>query len=98
MKKKLFLSFIIFGGLSAEAQYSRYIVQFTDKKGTPFTLDNPSEYLSSQSMARRIKQHIIIDSTDLPLTPAYVDSILSQPGIQFLNLSKWFNQILIKIT
>jgi hypothetical protein len=98
MKKKLFLSLIILGFFSAEAQYSRYTVQFTDKKGTPFTLDNPSAYLSSQSIERRNKQNIIIDSTDLPLTPGYVDSIVSIPGIQFLNLSKWFNQVLIKIS
>src|SRR5271163_907520 len=98
MKKKLFLSLIILGFFSANAQFTRYLVQFTDKKGTPFTLDNPSAYLSPQAMERRTRQNIVIDSTDLPITPAYIDSVLSIPGIQFLNLSKWFNQILIRIS
>jgi serine protease AprX len=96
--KKFFLSLIIFGFFSAAAQYSRYVVQFTDKNGTPFTLDDPSAYLSPQAIERRSKQNLNIDSTDLPLTPAYIDSIISIPGIQFLNLSKWFNQVLIKIS
>src|SRR5271154_7216169 len=99
MKKNLFLPAIIcLVFFSAKAQYSRYIVQFTDKKGTPFTLSNPSAYLSSQSIERRNKQNLNIDSTDLPINPAYIDSVLSIPGVQFLNLSKWFNQVLIKIS
>ena len=99
MKKNLFLLVIIcLVFFSAKAQYSRYIVQFTDKKGTPFTLSNPSAYLSAQSIQRRNKQNLNIDSTDLPITPVYLDSVLSIPGVQFLNLSKWFNQVLIKIS
>ena len=99
MKKNLFLLVIVcLVFFSAKAQYSRYLVQFTDKKGTPFTLSNPSAYLSSQSIERRSKQNLSIDSTDLPINPAYVDSVLSISGVQFLNLSKWFNQVLIKIS
>jgi serine protease AprX len=83
---------------SGQAQYSRYLVQFTDKNGTPFAISNPIAFLSQQAIARRAKQNINIDSTDLPLSPAYLDSILQVPNVQFLNLSKWFNQVLIKIS
>jgi hypothetical protein len=80
-----------------QAQFSRYIVQFTDKKGTPYSLSTPSAYLSAKSLARRTNQHIAIDSTDLPVNPAYLDSIRSVPNVAVINNSKWLNQVLIRI-
>jgi len=99
--KKIYLwltCFLLAGGFSAFSQYTRYIVQFKDKKGTPYTLSNPSAYLSAQAIARRTRYNISIDSTDLPITPAYIDSILAVPNVSFINLSKWMNQVCVKIT
>jgi serine protease AprX len=81
-----------------QAQFSRYIVQFTDKKGTPYTLSAPSAYLSAKSITRRSNQQIPYDSTDLPVNPAYLDSIRNVPNVIILNTSKWLNQVLIKTT
>jgi serine protease AprX len=97
-KKFCFPIFAFCFCLPATAQYSRYIIQLTDKKLTPFTLDNPSAYLSAKSIQRRTKQNIRPDSSDLPITPAYLDSIGSVPNVQILNYSKWLNQVLIKTT
>ncbi|HEY4151513.1 MAG TPA: S8 family serine peptidase [Chitinophagaceae bacterium] len=99
--KKIYLfitCLLLVGAFSASAQYTRYIVQFTNKKGTPYTLSNPSAYLSAKAIARRNRYNIAIDSTDLPITPAYIDSILALPNVSFLNLSKWLNQLCIRIT
>jgi serine protease AprX len=79
-----------------QAQFSRYIVQFTDKKGTPHTLSNPSTYLSAKSIARRTSQKLAIDSTDLPVNPAYIESIRNIPNVTVINTSKWLNQVLIR--
>ncbi|SRR5579871_3002599 len=98
---KKFISVLLFTTLlyiSGSAQFSRYIVQFTDKNGTSFAINNPITFLSQQAIDRRAKQNISIDSTDLPVNSVYLDSILSVPGVQLLNLSKWFNQVLIKIS
>ena len=81
-----------------QAQYSRYIIRFTDKKGTAYTLANPSQYLSTKAIARRTRYHIPIDSTDLPITAAYIDSIRAIPNVTILNNSKWLNQICIRTT
>ena len=97
--KKLFalaVMFIATTGL-VQAQFTRYIVQLTDKKDTPYSFTAPSAYLSDKAIARRTKYHISIDSTDLPLTPAYLDSIRKVPNVTILNVSKWLNQVLIKI-
>lgn len=84
--------------LSASAQDSRYLVEFKDKKGTAFTLTNPAAYLSAKAIARRTTQNIPIDSTDLPVSAAYFDSIRLVPNVTILNRSKWLNQVAIKIT
>lgn len=81
-----------------QAQFSRYIVQFTDKKGTPYSLSASSAYLSAKSIARRTNQHIAPDSTDLPVNPAYLDSIRNVPNVTIISNSKWLNQVLIRTT
>jgi subtilisin family serine protease len=93
----LILLLIATTGLT-QAQFSRYIVQFTDKKGTPYTLSNPSAYLSAKSITRRANQKIAIDSTDLPVNPAYIESIRNIPNVTVINTSKWLNQVLIRTT
>lgn len=81
----------------AKAQYTRYIVKLKDKKSS-FTLANPTAYLSPKAIARRAKSRTAIDSTDLPIVPAYVAAIQAVPNVTILNQSKWLNQILIKTT
>lgn len=82
--------------MHAQTSFSRYVLVFTDKKGSPFTLTDPSPYLSDASVQRRAKQQIAIDSTDLPLSPVYLDSIASVPNVTILNRSKWLNQVAIR--
>jgi hypothetical protein len=96
--KKLYLAafFILATGFTAAAQYTRYIVQLKDKKGSAYSLANPSGYLSSKAIERRTKQKIAIDSTDLPISAIYLDSIRSVPNVIVLNVSKWLNQVLIR--
>ncbi|MEO7802266.1 MAG: S8 family serine peptidase [Ginsengibacter sp.] len=89
--------FILFRNDTA-AQYSKYIIRFTDKVGTPFTIDNPSQFLSQRSILRRSQQKISIDVTDLPVSPAYVDSINLAGDVKILNTSKWLNHVCIETT
>ncbi|MEP6751091.1 MAG: S8 family serine peptidase, partial [Bacteroidota bacterium] len=100
MKKYLLLMLLceIFFSFTASAQYSRYIVRLKDKNGTSYTISNPSVYLSAKAIARRTKYKIAIDSTDLPIRAAYLDSIKAVPNVTILNVSKWLNQVCIKIT
>ena len=50
----------------AQAQYGKYIIRLKDKNNTPYSLNNPSAFLSAKAIVRRDRQHISIDSTDLP--------------------------------
>lgn len=99
MKKSVLLLFAVsILGFTSHAQFSKYIIQFKDKAGTPFSINNPSQYLSPKSIQRRVKQNISIDSTDLPITPRYIDSIRLAGNVTILNRSKWLNQVCIETT
>jgi serine protease AprX len=95
---KAFLLILSFSfSVFVSAQFTRHIVRFKDKGGTPHSIANPATYLSAKSIARRTKYNISIDSTDLPITPRYLDSIRAVPGVTILNYSKWLNQVAILI-
>jgi subtilisin family serine protease len=81
----------------ASAQEFKFLVQFRDKNNNGFSIQDPSVYLSEKSIQRRLKQHIPIETTDLPLTAAYVDSLAALPSLRILNKSRWFNQVFISI-
>ena len=96
---KIFLLFIIsLPAFCANAQYSRIIIQFTNKDGNPYSLDKPAQFLSSRSIERRARYGISLDSTDLPVVPSYIETVKAQGEVTVLSQSKWLNQILIKTT
>ncbi len=68
----------------------------TDKHGTPYSVDRPSRFLSRRSVNRRIRQHLEIDSTDLPITPRYLRQ-LRQLGARIVGRSRWQNTVLVKV-
>ena len=98
MRKKLFFILLIFSAQRLSAQEYKYLIHFKDKKNNGFSLSNPNLFLSEKSIHRRVSQGIAIDSTDLPLTQAYIDSLSLVPTVKIFNTSKWFNQILISVT
>ena len=77
---------------------SRYIIKLKDKGTNPFSIANPSQYLSARALQRRIRYNILIDSLDLPVTPRYIDSIRLAGTVTILNSSKWLNQVTIRTT
>lgn len=72
----------------------KYLVQFTDKNGTPYSIDHPEAFLSVRSIQRRVNQGIPVIAEDLPVNPAYVTAVKNQ-GVTVLTQSKWFNGITI---
>ncbi len=80
------------------AQYPKYIVQFKDKANTPYSFNNPQQYLSQKSINRRTRYSIAIDSADLPVNPTYIQQVANQGAVNYLSQSKWLNQILIYCT
>jgi subtilisin family serine protease len=100
--KQLFIAFFCLAVLAqqanAQAIKTRYIVRFRDKGSNPFTLAAPAAYLSQRAIDRRTRYGITIDSTDLPVTPRYRDSIRLAGAVNVLNASKWLNSVTIQTT
>ena len=97
MKKTLsLLGFFLLICLCSQAQFTRYIIRFKDKGTNPFSISNPSQYLTQRALDRRTRYNILIDSSDLPVTPRYIDSVRLAGTVTILNSSKWLNQVAIK--
>lgn len=79
-----------------EAKNYMYRVQLLDKQGTPYSLNEPLAYLSQKAVERRQRQHIAIDSTDLPISPVY-EKILQQQGAGIVCKSKWNNTVVVRL-
>lgn len=78
------------------AQNNKYWIRFTDKNNNAFSVSNPQQFLSAQSIERRTKQNISISESDLPLSTVYVDNI--SPYItQLIHRLKWFNLVVVQI-
>jgi serine protease AprX len=98
--KKLFGCLLTVWALSltSQAQVSRYIIKFKDKGSNSFSVQNPSAYLSQKAIDRRTRYSIVIDSTDLPVTLRYLDSVRLAGAVIILNTSKWLNAVSIQTT
>ena len=98
MKKVLLCLPFVFVALLSQAQFTRYIIQLKNKATTPYSFSAPLQYLSQRAIDRRTRYGIAIDSTDLPITPRYIDSLRLAGGVTILNTSRWLNQVSIQTT
>ncbi len=98
MKKSLVLIVAFTIALGSSAQNHRFAVFFTDKagEGYPYSIDNPEAFLSERAIERRNKQSIPIDETDLPVSPTYVNELVSN-DITVYFTSKWMNAALVQV-
>jgi serine protease AprX len=96
--KNIFLFFITLVLLvnKSQAQFTKYLIKLKNKGGNTFTLANPGAYLSQRAIDRRTRYGIAIDSTDLPVTAAYITLIRAIPNVTVLNISKWLNSVSIQ--
>ena len=80
---------------SAERTY-KYRVNLKDKVGTAYSVDKPEEFLSERALARRNRQQLPVDETDLPVSQAYVKELLGT-GARLVTTSKWNNTVVLEV-
>lgn len=90
----LIASFLTLTGASAQQDTLKYRISLKDKNATTYALDHPEAFLSSKALARRSKQGLPIDSTDLPVCSRYVDEIRRQ-GVRIIVTGKWENFVTV---
>jgi serine protease AprX len=98
MKKAFLLNLLVFTAIFSFAQINwgdKYFVEFTDKDNSPYTIENPEEYLSQRAIERRQRYNIPIDQFDLPVNPQYIETVAAI-GVEVSNPSKWLNGIVVE--
>ena len=85
-------------GTSAQIAPNRYWIQFSDKDNSPFSVNDPTDFLSQKSLARRKKQDISIQENDLPVNTIYIDQVLDKGAITLILRSKWLNGIAVEFS
>ena len=90
--------FLLYGSVVFGQNQSHlyYWVKFKDKQNSPYSLSAPLQFLSQQSLDRRSTQNLLIDSSDLPVSPAYIDSITPFVN-RVVHHLKWFNMVVVQI-
>ena len=85
--------FLIGGGsVSADSYY--FYIQLTDKKNSPYSLSQPTVFLSPRAIARRAAFGLSCDSTDFPVNPAYVTGV-EATGVKVFRTSRWLNGLTV---
>ena len=95
IKTLIFACLLLSISFELSAQFpGKYWVKFTDKNGSPYTVGNPSAYLSTRSIARRTNQGIAVDMTDVPVNQTYINQV-NATGAQVFQRSKWINAAIV---
>lgn len=81
-------------GTFAQQDTLKYRISLKDKTVTTYSLNRPEQFLSEKAIARRVKQHLPIDSTDLPVCEKYVDAIRKK-GVKIVVTGKWDNFVTV---
>lgn len=91
-----FLLILLIHSLAANAQISpnHYLINFTDKNGSGFSLDQPAGFLSQRAIDRRIRYKIAYDEKDLPVNSSYIEG-LKTLGLKIHQVSKWTNSAVV---
>ena len=82
----------------AQSGPDKYWVEFTDKNDSPYSIENPIEFLSQKSLDRRATQDIDVIEQDIPVNQTYVSQVLALGDIDLLLRSKWLNAITVHFT
>lgn len=96
MKHNLLLLILIGVTINLFAQIApdKYYVQFTDKNDSPYSIDNPGEFLTQRALDRRSAQGITIKENDIPVNPQYLQGVAAI-GVEMLNPTRWMNGVTV---
>lgn len=77
-------------GPNASSSLNYYWVTFTDKTGTPYSIDAPEAFLSPRAIQKRERLNIEVTAADFPPNPAYLEGLKAQ-GARVHHRSRWLN-------
>lgn len=82
----------------SSGQVNRYVVFFKDKSGSPYSVNQPEQFLSAKSIERRTRQQLApATPDDIPVNSTYVSQVKAKGAKTFFT-SRWLNCLLIEST
>lgn len=96
MKRNILFIFLIGFIINSTAQIApdKYYIQFTDKDNSPYSIDNPSEFLTQRALDRRNNQGITVSENDIPVNQSYIQGV-ADIGVDILNPTRWLNGVTV---
>ncbi|MFK5856659.1 MAG: S8/S53 family peptidase [Bacteroidota bacterium] len=96
MKRNILLLLTIGFVINSFAQIApdKYYIQFANKTGSPYNIDNPSEFLTQRALDRRANQGIEIVENDIPVNANYLQGV-ADIGVDLLNPTRWLNGVTV---
>ena len=92
----MLLCLLFAGILAAQPSPTCYRLTLSDKNNSPYTISNPSAYLSERALAKRARFNIPITEQDFPVNPQYVQQVQGVDSrIRVLCSCKWLNTLTI---
>ena len=85
---------LITTSLSASKSYC-FRIYLKDKGESTFNLFSPEEFLSNESVERRMLWEVFVDETDFPVSRSYIDELLAA-GVSFVTQSKWMKTVVVE--
>ena len=99
MKKiSLFALFVLCCIFSnAQDSINCYRIYLHDKANTPYSVQQPQQFLSERAIAKRARFNIAITEQDFPVNPAYLQAIRqADDSVLIMATSRWFNTVSIR--
>lgn len=95
MKKTVVIILTVLSlNVSAQQDTLKYRICLTDKNATTYALNEPEAFLSEKAIARRARQSLPVDSTDLPVCEVYIKAIQNE-GMTVVTKGKWENFVTV---
>ena len=96
--KKFFLIFaaLLIAGIATAQNVNCYRVYLHDKTNSPYSIDQPEQFLSQRCLDKRARYNIPVTEEDLPVHPAYLHEIgQASPQLRVLAVSRWLNTVVV---
>jgi subtilisin family serine protease len=90
--------FLITSSFTVNAQSNNYLVFFTDKSNSTYSIERPDEFLSQESIERRTNQQIPVVEEDLPVNLNYLQGLETVGNVSVREATKWFNGAIVQAT
>lgn len=92
----IFCSVVLFADTYSYSQSYKFRVYLKDKGHTSYTIDNPLEFLTKESIERKQEHNIEIDESDFPISGDYF-RIVEKAGGKVVSFSKWFKTLVVEL-